>query len=99
MQINPGGNRRLNWALHMVALVRLRVDGRSKEFVSKRVADGKSKRRFASSKDLHRSGHLQNHESLSRAQPAIFLLTAIYQVRLIIYNPSGLLYAQVRRES
>lgn len=44
MQINPGGNRRLNWALHMVALVRLRVDGRSKEFVSKRVTEGKSKR-------------------------------------------------------
>src|SRR6202042_982618 len=27
MQINPGGNRRLNWALHIVAMVRLRIDG------------------------------------------------------------------------
>lgn len=27
MQINPGGNRRLNWALHIVAMVRLRNDG------------------------------------------------------------------------
>jgi transposase len=44
MQVNPGGNRRLNWALHMVALVRLRVDDRSKEFVATRVTEGKSKR-------------------------------------------------------
>lgn len=36
MQINPGGNRRLNWALHVIAIVRLRVDGgRSKQFVRK----------------------------------------------------------------
>ena len=29
-----GGNRRLNWALHVIAIVRLRVDGgRSKQFV------------------------------------------------------------------
>jgi transposase len=34
MQINPGGNRRLNWALHIVAMVRLRIDGgRSKRFL------------------------------------------------------------------
>jgi transposase len=45
MQINPGGNRRLNWALHIVALVRLRVDdGRSKQFVERRINEGKSKR-------------------------------------------------------
>jgi hypothetical protein len=36
MQINPGGNRRLNWTVHVIAIVRLRVDGgRSKEFVEK----------------------------------------------------------------
>jgi transposase len=45
MQINPGGNRRLNWALHIVALVRLRMDdGRSKQFLETRVNRGKSKR-------------------------------------------------------
>jgi hypothetical protein len=44
MQINPGGNRRLNWALHIVALVRLRVDGRSKQFVERRISEGKTKR-------------------------------------------------------
>lgn len=36
MQINPGGNRRLNWALHIVAMVRLRIDGgRSKRLFDK----------------------------------------------------------------
>jgi transposase len=45
MQINPGGNRRLNWALHIVALVRLRMDdGRSKQFLEARIQRGKSKR-------------------------------------------------------
>jgi transposase len=35
MQVNPGGNRRLNWALHMIALVRLRMDGgRSRQFMA-----------------------------------------------------------------
>ncbi len=27
MQVNPGGNRRFNLALHIVAMVRLRIDG------------------------------------------------------------------------
>jgi transposase len=45
MQINPGGNRRLNWALHIIAIVRLRSDARqSKQFVATRVQQGKTKR-------------------------------------------------------
>jgi transposase len=45
MQINPGGNRRLNWALHIIALVRIRMDaGSSKQFISQRVQQGKTKR-------------------------------------------------------
>jgi transposase len=45
MQINPGGNRRLNWALHVIAIVRLRVDGgRSREFVERLTSNGKSQR-------------------------------------------------------
>jgi transposase len=45
MQINPGGNRRLNWALHVIAIVRLRVDGgRSKQFVERLTSQGKSQR-------------------------------------------------------
>lgn len=45
MQVNPGGNRRLNWALHMVVMIRLRIDGgRSKAYFEKLRLRGKSKR-------------------------------------------------------
>jgi transposase len=45
VQINPGGNRRLNWALHVIAIVRLRVDGgRSKRFLERLTTNGKSQR-------------------------------------------------------
>jgi len=45
MQINPGGNRRLNWALHVIAIVRLRVDGgRSRRLVERLTSNGKSQR-------------------------------------------------------
>ena len=45
MQVNPGGNRRLNWALHIIALVRLRMDdGRSRRFMAKQTDHGKTKR-------------------------------------------------------
>jgi transposase len=45
MQVNPGGNRRLNWALHIIAMVRLRMDGgRSRQFMAKQTAQGKTKR-------------------------------------------------------
>lgn len=45
VQVNPGGNRRLNWALHIIALVRLRMDGgRSRQFMTKQTDHGKTKR-------------------------------------------------------
>ena len=45
MQVNPGGNRRLNWELHSIALVRLRMDGgRSRQFMAKQTDHGKTKR-------------------------------------------------------
>jgi transposase len=44
MQVNPGGNRRLNWALHIIAMVRLRMDGRSRLFMAKQTDQGKTKR-------------------------------------------------------
>jgi transposase len=45
MQVNPGGNRRLNWALHIVAMVRVRTDGgRSRAFLNKLKASGKTQR-------------------------------------------------------
>lgn len=43
--VNGGGNRRLNWVLHLMALVRLRCDGgRSRAFVDRKLLEGKTKR-------------------------------------------------------
>jgi len=45
MQVNVGGNRRLNWALHIVAIVRLRYDGgHSRALVDKLKTRGKTDR-------------------------------------------------------
>lgn len=41
-RLNRRGNRRLNWAVHTVAVVRLRMDDRSKAYLSKKRAEGKS---------------------------------------------------------
>ncbi len=44
MQLNHGGNRRLNWALHIVALTRSRCDERTKALLAKLKARGKTQR-------------------------------------------------------
>ena len=41
-RLNRRGNRRLNWAIHTVAVVRLRTDERSKTYRSKKKSEGKS---------------------------------------------------------
>ena len=43
-RLNPGGNRDANRALHVVALNRLRRDGRTRAYVARRTAEGKSKK-------------------------------------------------------
>ena len=43
-RLNRGGNREANRALYMTCLARLRRDGRTKEYVARRTAEGKSKR-------------------------------------------------------
>ena len=43
-RLNPGGNRDANRALHVVALSRLRCDHRTREYVARRTAEGKSKK-------------------------------------------------------
>ena len=43
-RLNRGGNRRLNHALHMMALVQVRTDPRAKAYVTKHRAAGKSYR-------------------------------------------------------
>lgn len=44
MQLNTAGNRRLNWALHIIAVVRLRRDERSKCLMERLLAQGKTRR-------------------------------------------------------
>jgi transposase len=43
-RLNRGGDRRLNWALHPVALVRLRDDPATRACAARRRAEGKSPR-------------------------------------------------------
>lgn len=43
-RLNRGGNRRLNHAIHMVAVTRLRLDPESKSYFERKLAEGKSKR-------------------------------------------------------
>jgi transposase len=44
VRVNPSGNRRLNWAAHIVALSRLGTDQRTKDYRDKKLAEGKTKR-------------------------------------------------------
>ncbi|MBF2754621.1 MAG: IS110 family transposase [Gammaproteobacteria bacterium AqS3] len=43
-RLNRGGNRQANSALHIVVLSRMRMDPRTKKYVERRQAEGKSKR-------------------------------------------------------
>jgi transposase len=44
MQLNHGGNRRLNWALHIIALTRSRCDKRTKTLLARLKGRGKTQR-------------------------------------------------------
>ncbi|MGW1811919.1 IS110 family transposase [Streptomyces sp. NPDC002078] len=43
-RLNRGGDRRANHALHMIALVRMRYDQRTQAYVTRRTAEGMSKK-------------------------------------------------------
>ena len=43
-RLNPGGDRGANRALHMIVVVRLRYCDRTKNYMQRRIAEGKSKR-------------------------------------------------------
>lgn len=44
VRVNPGGNRRLNWAAHIVALSRLRIEPRTRAYRDRKLAEGKTMR-------------------------------------------------------
>ena len=43
-RVNPGGNRRLNWAAHIVVMSRLRIDSRTQRYRDRKIAEGKTQR-------------------------------------------------------
>ena len=43
-RLNRGGNRDANRALHLICVVRMRVDERTRAYVVRRTAEGKSRR-------------------------------------------------------
>ena len=43
-RLNRGGNRDANRALHLICVVRMRVDERTRRYVARRTAEGKSKK-------------------------------------------------------
>ena len=43
-RLNRGGDRRLNWAIHTIALGRMAHDPDTKAYIARRVAEGKTKR-------------------------------------------------------
>jgi transposase len=43
-RLNRGGNRQANSALHMIVVCRIRTDQRTRDYVDRRLAEGKSKR-------------------------------------------------------
>ena len=43
-RLNPGGNRDANCTLHIITVVRLRFCQRTRDYATRRTADGKSKK-------------------------------------------------------
>lgn len=43
-RLNPAGDRRLNRAIHTIAIVRMNFDARTRAYVAKRTAEGRSKK-------------------------------------------------------
>ena len=43
-RLNPGGNRRLNHALHMIALTQARMDPRAQAYIERRRSEGRTRR-------------------------------------------------------
>jgi transposase len=44
VRVNPGGNRRLNYAMHIVVMTRLRIDPRTRQYRDRKLAEGKTPR-------------------------------------------------------
>lgn len=54
-RLNRGGNRRLNWAIHLVALTQARFDPRARAYLARRRAEGRTGREAIRSLKRHLS--------------------------------------------
>lgn len=45
-RVNPGGNRRLNWAAHIIVISRLRIDQDTRAYRDRKLAEGKTQRQI-----------------------------------------------------
>ena len=67
-RLNRGGDRRANWALHQIALVRLSSDPRTKAYAARLTATGKSRKEIL--RCLKRAIAREAWHLLTHPQPA-----------------------------
>jgi transposase len=68
-RINRGGDRRLNRALHMAAVTRIRMDPRTRAYVERRTAEGRTPREIR--RCLKRYLARQIYRQLNAAETAL----------------------------
>lgn len=67
-RLNRGGDRRLNWAIHTIVMVRMGRDQQTKDYIARRIAEGKTKREAMRCAKRHLTKKL--HRTLMR-EPAL----------------------------
>jgi hypothetical protein len=72
-RLNQGGNRRLNHALHMMALTQARIDARARAYVERRRGEGRTKRDAVRALKRHLSDAVYQH---LRADAVLRTITA-----------------------
>jgi len=69
VRVNRGGNRRLNWAVHIIARTRLRTDPASRALVDRKEREGKTHREAMRVLKLYLARHV--YKQLVRASSAL----------------------------
>lgn len=72
-RLNRGGDRRLNWALNIVVLTRMRTDPATRDYVARRTVEGKTSREIR--RCLKRYTTRQIYRTLNTAHPVKELAT------------------------
>ncbi|URN15729.1 transposase, partial [Streptomyces sudanensis] len=75
-RLNRGGDRQANNALHTIALVRMRYDTRTKDYVIRRTAEGMSKKDILRCLKRFIAREVYKHLISSQTTPKPLLQTA-----------------------